>query len=89
MLDYRFEFEIQDEPCIINVLDYSEGTNFAINSASEIDNDPEEFEYEVLTLSGQSFPKLEKLITDSDDHRIYEEFKKLLDNDKLNSYDSD
>ena len=71
----QFKSKIRGIPCIINVTWYSAGTDYMINSASLEDNDPEEFEFEVLhykTRKPNSW--LWDQMTEDDEMRILDEY---------------
>ena len=77
-MSYEFKSKIKGIPCIIKVTWYSAGTNHMINSASLDDNDPEEFEFEVLHYKTKKTNNwLWDQMTEDDECRILDEFLAL------------
>lgn len=77
MMQVAIATRLQGIPCIAEV-DYYPGTNYPINSASEIANDPFDYEITMLDRKGYKANWLQKKLTDKDKERIFDEMLKVL-----------
>lgn len=69
----QLEASIQGTPCLIEVTHYQPALPMRITGSGFGDAsppEPEEIEYQVLTLDGTPAPELEEKITRDDDERI-------------------